>query len=133
MSTARALLAEPSLGPVQTLEVYDPLVAKIEAVLEHRRMLVHVRTLGLHHIPDQLAKLPTEIRDRLGTHGKVDARLVRLGQLGVEPAVASTPAGAYRLSWLLAAHRPGPPGAGRDPPAGTRTGPSARRTRHDAA
>ena len=84
-STARALLAEPSLGPVQTLEVYDPLVAKIEAVLEHRRMLVHVRTLGLHHIADQLAKLPTEIRDRLGTHGKIDARLVRLGQLGIEP------------------------------------------------
>jgi transposase len=103
VSTARALLAEPSLGPVQALEVYDPLVAKIEAVLEHRRMLVHVRTLGLHHIADQLAKLPTEIRDRLGTHGKVDARLVRLGQLGVEPAVAATPAGAYRLSWLLAA------------------------------
>ena len=44
-STARALLAEPSLGPVQTLEVYDPFVAKIEAVLEHRRMLVEVRTL----------------------------------------------------------------------------------------
>jgi transposase len=103
VSTARALLAEPSLGPVQTLEVYDPLVAKIEAVLEHRRMLVHVRTLGLHHIADQLAKLPTEIRDRLGTYGKVEARLVRLGQLGVEPAAASTPAGAYRLSWLLTA------------------------------
>ena len=40
VATARALLAEPSLGPVQALEVYDALVAKIEAVLEHRRMLV---------------------------------------------------------------------------------------------
>lgn len=29
-SAARALQAEPHLGPVQTLEVYDPLVAKIE-------------------------------------------------------------------------------------------------------
>lgn len=46
-STARALLAEPSVGPVQMLEVYDPFVAKIEAVLEHRRMLVEVRTLVL--------------------------------------------------------------------------------------
>ena len=32
-------------------EVYDPLVAKIEAVLEHRRMLVSVRTLVLHSRP----------------------------------------------------------------------------------
>jgi transposase len=39
VATARALLAEPSLGPVQALEVYDGLVARIEAVLEHRRML----------------------------------------------------------------------------------------------
>ncbi len=36
IATARVLLAEPSLGPVQTLETYDPLVAKIEAVLEYR-------------------------------------------------------------------------------------------------
>ena len=62
---ARALLAEPTLGPVQALEVYDPLVAKIEAVLEHRRMLVAVRTLALHHVADQIAKLPIEIRDQL--------------------------------------------------------------------
>ncbi len=40
VSTDRALLAEPTLGPVQTLEVYDPLVAKIEAVVEHRRAFV---------------------------------------------------------------------------------------------
>ena len=52
------LLAEPSLGPVQALEVYDALVAKIEAVLEHRRMLVETRTLMLHFAQDQLAKLP---------------------------------------------------------------------------
>jgi hypothetical protein len=53
------------LGPVQTLEIYDPLVAKLEAVLEDRRMLVAVRTLALHHVADQIAKLPTEIRDLL--------------------------------------------------------------------
>ena len=59
VAIARALLAEPTLGPVQALEVYDPFVAKIEAVLEHRRMLVDVRTLALHHVHDQIAKLPT--------------------------------------------------------------------------
>jgi hypothetical protein len=52
VSVARAVLAEPTLGPGQTLEVYDPLVAKIEAVLEHCRMLVSVRTLVLHHVQD---------------------------------------------------------------------------------
>jgi transposase len=60
VATARALLAEPSLGPVQTLEVYDPVVAELEAVLEHRRALVEARTLLLHHAGDQLAKLPTD-------------------------------------------------------------------------
>ena len=65
VAAARALLAEPTLGPVQTLEVYNPLVAKIEAVLEHRRMLVDVRTLVLHHAQDQINKLPIEIRDQL--------------------------------------------------------------------
>jgi transposase len=103
VSTARALLAEPSLGPVQALEVYDALVAKIEAVLEHRRMLVQLRTLSLHHLADQLAKLPTEIRDRLDAQGKIEARLVRLGQLEITPSAVSTPAGSYRLSWLQAA------------------------------
>jgi len=49
-TTARALLAEPTLGPVQALEIYDPLVAKIEAVLEHGRRLVDVRTLILHQL-----------------------------------------------------------------------------------
>ena len=67
ISAARALQAEPTLGPVQTLEVYDPLVAKIEAVLEHRRALVSARTLMLAHVGDQIAKLPTEIRDQLTT------------------------------------------------------------------
>ena len=103
VSTARALLAEPSLGPVQALEVYDALVAKIEAVLEHRRMLVQLRTLSLHHIADQMVKLPTEIRDQLNVQGKIEARLVRLGQLKITLSAASTPAGTYRLSWLQAA------------------------------
>jgi transposase len=99
VSTARALLAEPTLGPVQTLEVYDPLVAKIEAVLEHRRMLVEVRTLVLHHVQDQLSKLPTEIRDQLSATGKIESRLRRLEQL--DTTTVSTMAGAYRLSWLI--------------------------------
>jgi transposase len=98
IAAARALLAEPSLGPAQTLEVYDPLVAKIEAVLEHRRMLVAVRTLMLHHIGDQLTKLPVEIRDQLATNGKIEARLRRLEHL--DHAVVTTLAGAYRLDWL---------------------------------
>lgn len=99
-ATARALLAEPTLGPVQALEIYDPLVAKIEAVLEHRRMLVDVRTLVLHHVQDQIAKLPTDIRDQLCTDGKIEGRLRRLEQL--ETTTTSTAAGTYRLSWLTA-------------------------------
>lgn len=98
VAAARALLAEPSLGPAQALEVYDPLVAKIEAVLEHRRCLVEARTLMLHYAQDQLAKLPTEIRDQLPTTGKIESRLRRLA---IDTTIASTAAGAYRLSWLL--------------------------------
>ena len=100
IAVARALLAEPTLGPVQALEVYDPFVAKIEAVLEHRRMLVDVRTLALHHVQDQIAKLPTEIRDQLSATGKIESRLRRLEDL--DTTTVSTLAGAYRLSWLTA-------------------------------
>lgn len=99
VAAARALLAEPSLGPVQTLEVYDPLVAKIEAVLEHRRMLVAVRTLTLHHIQNQLAKLPVEIRDQLTTTAKIETRLRQLEH--IDTTVVSSLAGQYRLSWLI--------------------------------
>ena len=99
ISIARALLAEPTLGPVQTLEVYDPLVAKIEAVLEHRRALVETRTLMLHFAADQIAKLPTEIRDELSTKGKIESRLRRLETIDITPT--STTAGEYRLSWLV--------------------------------
>jgi transposase len=99
VAAARALLAEPTLGPVQTLEVYDSLVAKIEAVLEHRRMLVTVRTLVLHHVQDQITKLPVEIRDQLSATGKIEGRLRRLEQ--IDTTVVSTLAGAYRLSWLI--------------------------------
>lgn len=100
VASARALLAEPTLGPVQALEAYDPAVAEIEAVLEHRRTLVAARTLMLHHIGDQIAKLPTEIRDQLSTCGKIESRLRRLE--AVDPAECSTPAGRYRLEWLQA-------------------------------
>jgi transposase len=99
VAAARALLAEPTLGPVQTLEVYDSLVAKIEAVLEHRRMLVNVRTLVLHHVQDQITKLPVEIRDQLTTTGKIEGRLRRREQ--IDTSIVATLAGAYRLSWLL--------------------------------
>ncbi len=100
VASARALLAEPTLGPVQALEVYDSLVAEIEAVLEHRRALVAARTLMLHHAADQIAKLPTEVRDQLTTGGKIEGRLRRLEH--IEPACAATPSGAYRLEWLQA-------------------------------
>ena len=99
VSAARALLAEPTLGPVQALEIYDPLVAKIEAVLEHRRMLVEVRTLVLHHVQDQISKLPTEIRDQLSATGKIESRLRRLEP--IDTTTVSTMAGVYRLSWLV--------------------------------
>jgi transposase len=98
VATGRALLADPHLGPVQTLEVYDPLLARLEAVLEHRRMLVDLRVLRLHHVQAQLAKLPTELRDQLPTTGKVESRLRALARL--DRVVASTPAGDYRMSWL---------------------------------
>jgi transposase len=100
VAAARALLAEPTLGPVQTLEVYDPLVALIEAVLEHRRMLVAVRTLVLHHVQGQIVKLPVEICDQLPTTGKIETRLARLAD--IDTTIVSTLAGEYRLSWLLA-------------------------------
>ena len=100
VASARALQAEPTLGPAQTLEVYDPLVAKIEAVLEHRRALVAARTLLLHHVGDQIAKLPTEIRDQLNSKGKIESRLRRLEV--IDPDIDTTPAGAYRLEWLQA-------------------------------
>lgn len=99
VAAARALLAEPTLGPVQTLEVYHSLVAKIEAVLEHRRMLVDVRTLVLHHAQDQIVKLPIEIRDQLSSTGKIEGRHRRLEQINTD--VVSTLSGEYRLSWLL--------------------------------
>lgn len=99
LSVARALLAEPTLGPVQALEVYDPLVAKIEAVLEHRRALVETRTLMLHYAADQIVKLPTEIRDQLNSKGKIESRLRRLE--AIDTSLVSTIAGEYRLSWLL--------------------------------
>ena len=96
---ARALLAEPTLGPVQTLEVYDPLLAELEAVLEHRRMLVDLRILRLHHIQSQLSKLPTPLRDQLPTTGKIESRLRALER--IDTTVQASRAGAYRLSWLL--------------------------------
>ena len=100
VASARALLAEPTLGPVQALEAYDPLIAEIEAVLEHRRTLVAARTLILHHVGDQIAKLPTETHDQLTTTGKIESRLRRLE--GIDPGTCTTPTGRHRLEWLQA-------------------------------
>lgn len=99
VSTARALQAEPSLGPVQVLDAYDPVVAKISAVLEHRQALVTARTLLLHHVGDQISKLPAELRDQLEPAGKIESRLRRLEAIVVSGP--TTPAGDYRLGWLL--------------------------------
>ena len=64
-------------------------------------MTVELRVLRLHYAQDAIAKLPIEIRDQLSSHGKIESRLRRLEHL--DPTiVASTPAGKYRLAWLLA-------------------------------
>ena len=63
---------------MQALEVYDPLVAELEAVREYRRAVVEVRTQLLHHVSDQLAKSPTELRDQLPVTGKLESRLRKL-------------------------------------------------------
>jgi len=62
-------------------------------------MLVVVRTLVLHYAQDQIAKLPTDIRDQLAMTGKIESRLRRLED--IDTTVVSTAAGAYRLSWLI--------------------------------
>ncbi len=98
VSCARALLAEPTLGRVQTLEVYDSLVAKMEAVLEHRHALVASRTLMLHHVGDQITKLPTQIRDQLTSTGKIEGRLRRLESVHISPDLSAS--GEYRIGWL---------------------------------
>lgn len=99
VAAARALQAEPTLGPAQALAIYDPLVAQIEAVLEHRRALVETRTLLLHYAQDQITKLPAEIRDQLPTTGKIESRLRKLE--AIDTTGLANRAGAYRLSWLL--------------------------------
>ena len=95
-------------------------MAKIEAVLEHRRMLVDVRTLALHHVQDQISKLPTEIRDQLSAdrQDRVPAsspRRSRHRRHGVDDG--------RRLPVVVAdrVHRPGPPSPPRDPPTRTRS------------
>ncbi len=60
--------------------------------------MVAATTLGLHHVGDQIAKLPTETRDQLNTGGKIETRLRRLEHIEVD--TATTPAGRHRLNWL---------------------------------
>jgi len=98
IAVARAVAAEPTLGPAQVMEIYDPLVAKIETVLEQRRFLVESRVLMLHHVGEQLIKLPIEVRDQIGNHDKVESALRRLETL--ETFEGLTPAGDYRIEWL---------------------------------
>lgn len=99
IATARVLLAEPDLGPVGAWELTDPVLAEIEAVLDHRRTLLDVRMQFLAAAADQLAKLPTAIRDQLGTHGKIEQRLRRLERIDL--TVTDSPAARYRLDWLV--------------------------------
>jgi transposase len=73
-------------------------VAELEAVLQHRQMLVAVRTLALQHVGAQINKLPTEIRDQLLTTGKIESRLRRLEHI-TAPA-GTSPSGICRLGWL---------------------------------
>jgi hypothetical protein len=61
--------------------------------------VVEVRTQLLHHVGDQLAKLPTELRDQLPVTGKLESRLRKLET--VDAANVSTRAGVYRVSWLI--------------------------------
>ncbi|WP_420437274.1 transposase [Candidatus Poriferisodalis sp.] len=94
-------MAEPTLGPVQALEAYDPAVAEIEAVLEHRRTLVAARTLmpPPRRRPDHPSSPP-----RYATSSPPTARS-RVGRLRLEtidPDTATTPAGRHRLAWLQA-------------------------------
>ena len=86
------------LGPVHAREVHDPLVAEIEAVLEHRRTLVAARTLMLHHVADQISKLATEVRDQITSNGKNEARLHRLEHL--DSVACSNLAGRRRRAQL---------------------------------
>ena len=99
VSIARAVLAEPTLGPAQALEIYDPVVAEIEAVLAHRNTLVEQRKLMLAHALDQMWRLPSELRDQLTFKGKTEQRLRALAK--IDTGVATTRAGRYALSWLL--------------------------------
>jgi transposase len=99
IAIARALQGEPTLGPVQVLDVVDPLLAHIEAVIEHRRSLVEARTQQLHYAQDQIAKLPAAIRDRLPVSGKIDTRLRALARLQLDPS-SLTAAASHRLGWL---------------------------------
>ena len=53
----------------------------------------------LHHIGDQIVKLPIEVRDQVPTTGKIESRLRKLES--IVTAACSTPAGDYRLGWLV--------------------------------
>lgn len=100
VAAARATLADPELGPAQALELYDPVVAEIEAVLAHRRMLVTTRTLGIHHLGAQIEKLPPVVRDRLNLARSIEARLNQLAELDIDSQGLSG-AAQRRLGWLI--------------------------------
>lgn len=99
VATARALLADPRLGPVQILEIFDPVVAEIEAVLEHRRIVVNTRQLAIHQVASQIEKLPTIIRDQLDMTSTIEKRLNQLAKLDTDPGLL-TSAARVRLAWL---------------------------------
>ena len=87
-ATAQALLDEPTLGPVRALAANDPLVAKIEAVLERRERITRVLTSPPGTAP------PRRLRDVRtdATGGPVIVQLDR-HQIEPVPPVHGRPAG----------------------------------------
>ena len=131
VASARALLAEPTLGPVQALEAYDPAVAEIEAVLEHRRTLVAARTLMLHHVADQITRAPH--RDTRPAHHQRQDRESAAPPRRDRPRHRHDPSRPAPARMAASIHRPGPCRAQRDPPTGTPHRRAARPARHHLA
>lgn len=99
VAAARATLADPDLGSPRCLELFDPIVDEIDAVLTHRRILVTTRTLAIQQVSAQIAKLPIEIRDRIDLECSIENRLNQITELDWDLDTVP-PAVAYRLSWL---------------------------------
>ena len=131
VASARALLAEPTLGPVQALEAYNPAVAEIEAVLEHRRTLVAARTLMGHHVGDQITRAAH--RDTRPAHHERQDRESAAPPRRDRPRHCHDPSGPPSARMAPELHRPRPCRTQRDPPIGTPHRRAARPPRHHLA